>query len=349
MLFHVTWYGGQNPPFLSRFMPWLPILPADKPRPGVLLFGHSGVDFFFTLSGFVMVWGYGAAAGNPRRAWPFLKARFLRIYPTYWAILCLTLVYLFFRSGPNDRAFEPWALASGVALYGIGPFQVPPAETLPYELLLYLFFTSLLLLGWPFFCVAALTWSVLIFGQNWDWMPVGYHRMLLSLSMLEFLLGCLGAAFVMRFRPRLLRATWVWLAAAVCLVVGVIDSAEVLIGDHHSIRNFALPYLALIVAGVAYELGGTRRYPRLLMLLGNASYSIYLSHYYLVLDLNGRLGRYPQIESVLGRDGERLLVCMIILALGVACWALIERPLHALARRMAGSSPRRSVTAAGAS
>src|SRR5258707_1129744 len=162
VLYHLTWYGGQDPPFLNRLMPWLPILPPDKPRPGVFLFGHSGVDFFFTLSGFVMVWGYAADAGKPRRAWAFLRARFLRIYPTYWAILALTLAYLYVHSGRSDRAFDPGALLRGVALYGMGPFQVPPAETLPYELILYLFFTSLLLLGWIPFLVLTAAWTVLI-------------------------------------------------------------------------------------------------------------------------------------------------------------------------------------------
>jgi peptidoglycan/LPS O-acetylase OafA/YrhL len=339
VLFHLTWYGGQDPPFLQRFMPWLPILPPDSHRPGVLLFGHSGVDFFFTLSGFVMVWGYGADAGRARRAWPFLRARLLRIYPTYWAIVLLTLPLYFFypHPGMNQKVLEPSTLLRGLALYGDGPFPVPPASTLPYELLLYLFFTSLLLFGWRVFTVTALAWAGLIFAQFHGWRPLGYHPMLLSLSMIEFLLGSLGAVLVLRFRPRL-GATWLWIVAAVLLVIGVVDSAEVLIGDHHNIRNFALPYLALILAGVGYELGGPRCYPRLLMLLGNASYSIYLSHYFLLWILLGLFASHPQIRGVLGHDLERIVVCLITLAIGVLCWALIERPLHELSRAI--SRPR---------
>ncbi len=104
---------------------------------------------------------------------------------------------------------------------------------------------------------------------------------------------------------------------------------------HHNIRNFALPYLALIIAGVGYELGGRRRYPRPLMLLGNASYSIYLSHYFVLLMLLQYARRYPKIRAVLGHDLERVVVCLITLAVGIACWALIEHPLHERARRNA--------------
>jgi exopolysaccharide production protein ExoZ len=192
-------------------------------------------------------------------------------------------------------------------------------------------------------------WTVLIIGQSYYWMPLGYHPILLSLSMLEFLLGCLGALLVLAFRPRI-SPVWLWVVATGCLAIGVIDSGEVLIGSHHNIRNFALPYLALIVVGAGCELGGMRRFPGVLMLLGNASYSIYLSHYYLIWDLNGRVGSNPLVVGVLGRDGARILVCVLVLTLGVICWALIERPLHALARRISRRSRRPvSATTAGGS
>src|SRR5262249_34084775 len=150
----------------------------------------------------------------------------------------------------------------------------------------------------------------------------GLYPIWLSPWMLEFLLGCVAAVLVRTLRPRG-RAWWLWAAVALCLVVGTLDSVQVLLGSHHNIRNWALPYFLLVLAGASYEIGGPRRYPWLLMLIGDASYSIYLSHYYLIWELNGRIGWYPKIGQVLGRDGTRLLVFVLVTAIGVAVWATI--------------------------
>ena len=336
VLYHLTWYGGQDPPFLQWLMAWIPSLPDGK-VPGFFLFGHSGVDLFFTLSGFVMVWGYGRDAGNVRRLWPFLKARFTRIYPTYWAVFLLTLPFYFVYPDVNQRVLQRDALLRGVFLYGTGPsWVVPPAGTLPYELALYLFFTLLLVAGWAVFLPALVVWCALIEAQLNGWWRVGNYPIWLAPAMVEFCLGCLGAVFVLRVRPRV-SAWWLWLVIALCLVVGMYDSVAVLNGWHHSIRNFALPYFLLVTVGAAYELSGRRRYPWLLMLLGEASYSIYLTHYYLIWEVNGRLGHYAIVGQTLGRDGMRLLVFVIVMAIGVAFWAIVERPLIRVSRRLLGS------------
>ena len=99
VLYHLTWWGGA-PTFLQLPF-WLPMMPTWK-WGGFFLFGHSGVDFFFTLSGFVMVWGYGRDAGKIGRLWGFVKGRFTRIYPTYWVVFLLTLAYYVARPGLVD-------------------------------------------------------------------------------------------------------------------------------------------------------------------------------------------------------------------------------------------------------
>lgn len=137
VLYHLTWWGGGRA--YLQLPSWTPGLPPDTPA-GLFRFGHSGVDFFFTLSGFVMVWGYAAHAGDVRRLGRFFWSRFTRIYPTYWAILALTLAYLVTHHGVNDGALGRDALVRGTLLVGSGPWQIPPSGTLPFELALYVFF-----------------------------------------------------------------------------------------------------------------------------------------------------------------------------------------------------------------
>jgi len=337
VLFHLTWWGGE-PRFLA--LPhWLtPSLSVENPA-GFFLFGHSGVDFFFVLSGFVITWRYASEVGDIRRLLPFLRARFVRIYPTYWVVFGLTAVYRLFRQWIDDKALaDAGTLLRGFALYGVGPWLVPPAGTLPSELVLYIFFAAAFVLGPRLFAVAAAAWCSLIVAQWTGWIVVRGYTTLLSPMLLEFFLGCLGAVFIQRVRPRW-SGRWLALAAALYVPIAVADSVGVAIGIHQNVLTFALPYLALILTGVAYELQRPRAYPRLLMLLGDASFSIYLTHYYLILESDWQFLRHPGIAATIGHDAARVLALVVILAIGIAFWALVERPLlHAL-RPSAPSPP----------
>ena len=315
---------------------WTPMLPPDKPI-GFFEFGHSGVDFFFVVSGFVMVWGYWHEAGDPRRLWPYLKARCARIYPTYWAVFPLTALYLWTHPQVNDAALAPDALFRAALLYPPGPFLVPPSGTLPYELVCYLGFAALFVVGPTLFCVAALVWCGAVLAQWYDWTSVA-DSLWMSPRVLEWFLGAAGALFVLRVRPHV-SALWLTLSAVAVLVMAVVDDVGIARGSYHDIRNFALPYLLVIVAGAGYELAAPRRYPWLLVLLGEASYSIYLTHFYLIRIVVYPVYGHPIIAAWLGSTVQDLVVLTIVLAGGVACWAVIERPLLRRSRRFVGTRP----------
>src|SRR4028119_3314 len=56
--------------------------------------GWSGVDYFFVLSGFIMVYVHRSAIGKKDQLKSFLVKRAVRIYPIYW-IITLTVWCLF--------------------------------------------------------------------------------------------------------------------------------------------------------------------------------------------------------------------------------------------------------------
>jgi exopolysaccharide production protein ExoZ len=344
VLFHLTYWGGQ-PPFLQLPL-WTPMLPTWRPA-GLFRSGGNGVDLFFLLSGFVMVWGYGSEAGNLRRLLPFLWSRATRIYPTYWIVFALTVLYLYCRPGVGDPSeLTAGALLRGVGLYGWGPWQVPPSGTLPFELTLYLAFGMLFVVGRVLFTMLATLWCGAVVAQwaGWStwWFPSSYlpPQFFLTLSMLEFFLGALAAVFIRRFRPR--ASGWLLaLAVALWAVVEVVESVELGQGYNSSVRLCMVPYLLLIVAGVSYELHTPRRYPWLLLLIGEASFSIYLTHYYLIWEIN----RFLPFES-LGADGRRVVLLALVLAIGVGFWAAVERPLLKWLRRKSPARPRIADTGA---
>jgi exopolysaccharide production protein ExoZ len=220
----------------------------------------------------------------------------------------------------------------GFWLAGNGPWHVPPAGTLPYELALYAFFALSFVLGPTLFTIAALAWCGAIVAQHTGWHVFGTYTIALSPQMLEFFLGALAAVVVRRYRPRV-AGWWLAVAAAVYLVVGVADAIAVIRGQHDSPLTYAIPYAVILVLGAGFELARPRRYPRLLMLLGDASFSIYLTHYYLIWEINGRLFQYPSVANGIGYDGQRWLALVLVLACGVGFWALVERPLVRLLHR----------------
>jgi exopolysaccharide production protein ExoZ len=56
--------------------------------------GWSGVDYFFVLSGFIMLYVHRSAIGKKDQLKSFLVKRPVRIYPIYW-IITLTVWCLF--------------------------------------------------------------------------------------------------------------------------------------------------------------------------------------------------------------------------------------------------------------
>jgi len=55
----------------------------------VTKFGYLGVNLFFLISGFVILW-----SAREKKPWAFLNARIVRLYPTFWASMLITLSVL---------------------------------------------------------------------------------------------------------------------------------------------------------------------------------------------------------------------------------------------------------------
>jgi len=322
MLYHVTMVNHFYYPFLG----------------GVFGFGHSGIDFFFVLSGFIMLYVHYEKAGYARQTWQFLAMRAARIFPIYWCVLAVT-VALVWMYPPTDElmwsprnSLEPLTLTRAVFLYRQDSDAVVPiAWTLSFELVFYLFFSLYLLCGSSLFTLLVLAWCGAIAAQ-WNGMAnLGSHPVLLRPLIGEFFLGCLAALLVKRFGPRRVSVWWVILAIGIC---GAVARAE-LVGAIDPYKWYAVPFFLLILTGAAYDQATARTYPRLLLLLGEASYSIYLVHYGMVVLFAKTVDHYRAVASR-APNLTLALLALTILAAGVLIHWGVERPLLASARRHIG-------------
>jgi len=97
MLYHVGMVNQFYFPFAGDVFKW----------------GYSGIDFFFILSGFIMLFVHQDRAGDAGYTWRFLMLRAVRIFPIYWCVLALTVV-LVWMCPPLPA--NQWAPASTLTL-----------------------------------------------------------------------------------------------------------------------------------------------------------------------------------------------------------------------------------------
>lgn len=321
----------------ERFHPGIVVAP-------VLNAGFAGVEYFFVLSGFIMMFVHQRDMGIPNRAPGFLLKRVLRIYPFYWAILfALVAAYALVPGAGDDANLSPGAvLASALLVPTSNPMIIAAAWTLSHEMLFYLLFTTaffsmrLALALFGLWIAAILASSILI-------EPTFPLSFLLSPYNLLFAGGVAAAAGYRNLPP-----VWRWPAATAGLAVVVAIAAGDATGPidlPEWLRTLALGLSgALAVAGfAALESSGSVRAPRWLVFLGDASYSIYLIHG-IVMAIGGLVFRRLGLASIVPAPLTLVAIVAAAVAAGVIAHLVVERPLLAGARHLVfGRRPAKAV------
>lgn len=310
--------------------------------PEWLGFGIFGVDLFFAISGFVMVMISRGQFRRPRAAGDFLYRRASRIYPLYWFYTLLVLAVFLVRPGMVNSS-------QGGEVNILASFLLLPAETLPlvmvgwtliHEMYFYLvFFVLLLLLRERHLAPALCGWALLVLAVGWLWEPADpYTRLIFHPLTLEFIGGALLG--LVWFGGRLRLGRGLALAASLAVVVAALVAYGVYVaqtGELHPrdgwrVALFGVPAMALLYLMVSAEAHGFEL-PGWLVRVGDASFSIYLSHV-LTLSLVGRIWAPFAWESVYDNLVMLPVLLMATLVAGFVSWWLLERPLLRLTRRL---------------
>jgi peptidoglycan/LPS O-acetylase OafA/YrhL len=292
--------------------------------------GASGVDLFFVLSGFVMTLGLHRFAG-PGGACRFLAARAIRILPLFWLLNLLLILLL--------GAIPDWrAAATAVFLLPLADlrgFSFPPlwvGWTLAFELAFYLMVAAAVRTARPAITLLVLVGTASVAGAMFQpsW-PVA--QVMINPILLEFGLGVAICLAWQRGLPNWTKSVPVILGAVLLILPRALfpdlmfsPEAGPVIDGTLSLRRalfWGVPW-ALILLGVvaAHRESQTQGS---LQKLGDASYSLYLSHAILVAllersDLLHGLGAFSIIGAVSAAS----------VALGFATHAWLERPLARL-------------------
>ncbi len=314
---------------------------AGLPLPDLLV-GAAGVDVFFVISGFVMVYSSTRLFGRPDAPAIFITRRLGRIVPLYWICTAVTAA-LFVVLKWTDAAAQVTP-ANLLRSFLFIPYARPDGTWLPilevgwtlnFEMMFYAMFALAILLSarsavWTLSAVMA---ACVLVGRSVA-LPLPFSFWCNPI-ILEF---CFGMWLALAHLSGLRLARWL----SHVLFWGGIAAFGLgyLIPPATDLRPlvWGLPAAAIVAAAV---LTPDRARSPVLVYLGAASYSLYLVHVpalivvasaaaYLRIDV---AAWWPLYAAVLG---------VAVIALPVAVHVAIERPIVAALRRYADAPARPS-------
>ena len=314
----------------------------------------AGVDLFFVISGFILVYASERVFGRSGGRADFLSRRIARIVPLYWLFLSLYIGLVVQAALGNTRAMP--AFVDIVASFGFWPTDafgdgIPrPLLTLGWTLNYEMFFyvTLAVFVGLP--RVGAVLGTSLVLLTL-----VGLGELLSPTSaalyfwtrpiILEFCFG-MGLALLLRGGVSLgptCRCALVLLALAILFVDPLRSSQQALDwttpNDFSRLLSWGVPAALIVAATILGPQNRPSPVTRAGVALGDASFALYLVHPFVIVGIR-KLWLLSELHLRLG------LWSMVVTSLILSCVAAIlihhsvERPLTEWAQRV--FQPRRS-------
>jgi exopolysaccharide production protein ExoZ len=301
-------------------------------------FGYGGVDLFFVISGFIMV---RTTQDKDTDALTFFRKRIFRVAPLYYSatllVVALSVVVPQLMESTQPE-FDETVKSLLFVPFEKTPDRVYPVYylgwTLNYEMFFYALFGASLFLPRRFrpaaiiAAIASLAVAGSFIGSVSEHGVAAYFYT--RPIMLDFALGVLVAACLHTPSP-LSKPLFSWIFIASGVTWFVFGGGMFRFGNEaaapptDTFLRFGIP-AALIVAGaVGLEKSGKRVGNSLMRRCGDASYSLYLSHYFFVGAVIAAAARLEMGDT--GRIVLAAFTMAAAIGLGFAVYHLVERPL----------------------
>jgi exopolysaccharide production protein ExoZ len=309
--------------------------------PSGIFFGEVGVDIFFVISGFIIVYSSESLFAERSGAATFLLRRLIRIVPLYWLSSTILLAWVTVKYGGIGMVQWPWWTL--VADYLFVPVTHPNGSAVPYlgiawtllyEMFFYVVFAAAI--GWTGSRTASIVATavallvLILAGLTFDLpQPLAYWSNPITL---EFIYGMLTAV---AFRSGLRLDAGRGAALAALGLAGLLVS-EATLSSSLPTRGLSLGIPAsLIVAAAALSPApkSAGRTWRFALFWGEASYALYLLHPFAITLPRNLLG--SRFDELAHPYLSAAMMVMLALIIAASTHLLFEKPMTALLKTAA--------------
>jgi peptidoglycan/LPS O-acetylase OafA/YrhL len=294
--------------------------------------GFVGVDIFFVISGFIMAYTTFNKKRGSKSAKIFIKHRLFRIYLGYLPFFFVMLISLYYA---NPLKLEKLDITGSLLLINADMFKLvlPVSWSLSYELYFYILFLFTLFFSLkrlyiliPSFTIIIIALVVAVSLDLGLWDSFFYSPFLL-----EFFAGVL----LYMFREALMKYWMIPVAVAVAVVAygyGITHESK---NGLYRVISFGTGALSIVLLALLLEQKMIYRANRFLEQLGDASYTIYLSHLILIqlFYISGLRAFFTSEGYIMPLVGWLVMISIVII-FSMIYYKKVERPIYQKAIRL---------------
>ncbi len=294
--------------------------------------GHLGVNFFFVLSGFIMCYLHCKEMGlGLDKAVVFIEKRIVRIIPLYWIFTFSILPILYFvSSAQTSYMFELEFILKSLFLI---PQEYSPilhmAWTLVQEFLFYSIFFIMIFnkkIGLSIFIV----WLMGIIVMNSNFLgnystTSVVEQYLFQLNNILFFFGIFTFFLMKRYYIYFQNNLMVFILGNIILFIAAM--LDLYTKVDYCVLIYGVGSMLIIANSKNFLLDTWSRKRNILLLLGNASFSIYLSHYIFV-SFFMKIFNYFQIDTFFPTSLIFIFVVVLVILPGILLYKYIEKPTY---------------------
>ena len=274
----------------------------------------AGVDIFFVISGIVMA----LSISDKTKGIDFLYRRFLRVVPMYWIFTALAVLFSALQYGIvppfsyifTSLFFLPPAMGTMPILY--------PGWSLNFEMFFYLILSVFIITRTPVLYSAVLIAALASIGPISGLSSLDYY---LSSHLIEFSSGIVIGLFI--------KNGFVDLSKKLSITLVFIGFFSLILQPQPSSTiglSWGIPSIFIVVGMLHYNESRLINTP-LSRLMGDASYSIYLAHPFVIWIYGVAFGENLPIQHI-------LIASILSIIAGLVSFWVLERPINGAIKKV---------------
>lgn len=308
--------------------------------------GFAGVDLFFVISGFIMVYVTTGRERGARSAGDFLLARASRIYPLWWLFAALMAIIFINVHGVPYHPEEFGKTNHGELSYILKSIFLLPQAGLPvlgvgwtliHEMYFYVVFAAFLLLPQRYLPSLLIFWGVFVIlsyvGGLSSTAPDTILHLITYPMTIEFIMGAFVGLVLTKYPPRLCWGLAILGISAFTLgLIFFQNSDSETAGLWATLKwgrviCFGIPAALALYGLVGLELEEKMSFPRSIAFLGDISYALYLSHVLVFMTVKRVFSHISSVSSgpdsvpslfAIGSSGPFDNLIFVVVCLGAA-------------------------------